>query len=193
VDSLPPTTAADVWPAIHSTAGRAEHCITAIARLAMLGPWTEQTDRVIPDALRILDQMTWAAAGLPDTVALPSRQPLHARLAESWSAGPRAADMIRRALVLVADHELNPSTYATRVAASAHAPLGACVLAGLATLVGPLQGGVTGQVRDFLANPRVVADPANAVAARIACGKRVPGFGQPLYPHGDWSNGRTAG
>jgi citrate synthase len=185
VGSLPSTIADDVWPTIHSTAGRAEDCIAAIARLAMLGPCTEQRDRVIPDALRILDQMAWAAAGLPDTIALPSRQPLHARLAESWGAGPRAADVIRRALVLVADHELNPSTYATRVAASARAPLGACVLAGLATLIGPLQGGATGQVRDFLANPDVASDPANAVAARIACGKRVPGFGQPLYPHGD--------
>lgn len=184
VDSLPPTTAAaDAWPTIHSTAGKGEDCIAAIARLAMLGPWTEQTDRVIPDALRILDQMARAAAGQP--MALPSRQPLHARLAESWGAGSRAADMIRRALVLAADHELNPSTYATRVAASAHAPLGACVLAGLATLIGPLQGGATGQVRDFLADPDVVSNPPIAVAARIACGKRVPGFGQPLYPHGD--------
>jgi citrate synthase len=185
LDNLPPTTAAGSWPAIHSTAGKVEDCIAAIARLAMLGPWTEQTDRVIPDALRILDQMAWVAAGLPDTAPLPSRQPMHARLAETWGAGPRAADMIRRVLVLMADHELNPSTYATRVAASVHAPLGACVLAGLATLVGPLHGGVTGQVGKFLADPHVVSDPAEAVAAKIASGGRVPGFGQPLYPYGD--------
>ena len=66
---------------------------------------------------------------------------MHERLASAWGVGPKAADLIRRALVLTADHELNVSTYAARVVASTRAPLGACVLAGLAALVGPLHGG----------------------------------------------------
>jgi citrate synthase len=93
--------------------------------------------------------------------------------------------LIRRTLVLTADHELNASTYATRVVASTRAPLGACLLAGLTALVGPLHGGMTNEVRHLLADPLVAADPSGAIAVRLARGERIPAFGHPLYPDGD--------
>jgi citrate synthase len=151
----------------------------------MAGRWTGRTESVLPDAMRILDRVAWAASGLPGVVVKPSALPMHMRLAGAWGVGAKGADMIRRALVLMADHELNASTYATRVVASTRAPLGACVLGGLAALVGPLHGGVTNELRAFLAEPAVVADPAGAVATRLARGERVPAFGHPLYPDGD--------
>ena len=45
---------------------------------------------------------------------------IHNRLALAWGLGPGGpgADLIRRILVLVADHELNASAFAARVAAS---------------------------------------------------------------------------
>jgi len=112
--------------------------------------------------VRILDRMAWAACGLPGAAARPSSLPMHARLAAAWGVDARAADLIRRALVLTADHELNASTYTTRVVASTRAPLGACVLAGLTALVGPLHGGMTDELRALLADPAVRADPAGA-------------------------------
>ena len=123
-----------------------------------------------------------AASG---TAVQASSLPLHERLASAWGVGPKAADLIRRALVLTADHELNVSTYAARVVASTRAPLGACILAGLAALVGPLHGGMTNEVRAMLADPSVAADPEGAIAIRLARGERIPGFGHPLYPDGD--------
>ena len=45
------------------------------------------------------------------------KDPLHRRLATAWRA-PEAEDILRRALVLLADHELNASTFASRTAAS---------------------------------------------------------------------------
>ena len=134
----------------------------------------------------------WTAS-LPDAVAHPGSHglgggrsarchranrpslPLHERLASAWGVGPKAADLIRRALVLTADHELNASTYATRVVASTRAPLGACVLAGLAALVGPLHGGMTNELRHLLADPSVAADPPAAIAVgwRAANGSRL--------------------
>ena len=54
---------------------------------------------------------------------------------------PDAADILRRALVLLADHELNASTFATRVAVSTGAPLAAGVLSGLATALDRCTGG----------------------------------------------------
>ncbi len=173
------------WPHAGATPGVAGSCIAAMADLVMAGRWSGNVESVLPDAMRILDRMAWAAPGLPRTAVLPSSLPLHERLASAWGVGPKGADLIRRALVLLADHELNASTYAARVTASTRAPLGACVLAGLTALIGPLHGGVTNELRHLLADPAVVADPEGALAVRLARGEHIPAFGQPLYPNGD--------
>ena len=87
--------------------------------------------------------------------------------------------------MLTADHELNASTFAARVAASTGAPLAASALAGLAALSGPLHGGMTVQVNGFIAEVRRASDPRAAAMQRLAQGLDVPGFGHPLYPNGD--------
>jgi citrate synthase len=112
-----------------------------------------------------------------------SHGPLHLRLARAWGR-PAAADVIRRALVLLADHELNASTFATRVAASTGTALSASVLAGFATLSGPLHGGAAAAVHTLaLSAQRLGAQ--EAVAAALAQGSGLPAFGHPLYPDGD--------
>ena len=75
--------------------------------------------------------------------------PVHTRLAKAWRK-PKAQDILRRTLVLLADHELNASTFAVRVAASTGASLSACLLAGLATLTGPLHGGAARALSSLL-------------------------------------------
>jgi len=184
-DTLPQPRASAAWPRARLAPGSAERCIGAMADLAMAGRWAGKLESVLPDAMRILDRIAWAAAGLPGINVAPSSLPLHERLASAWGCGPKATDMIRRAMVLLADHELNASTYATRVVASTRAPLGACVLAGLTALVGPLHGGATNEVRHLLADPTIATDTEDAIAIRLARGERIPAFGQPLYPDGD--------
>jgi citrate synthase len=110
--------------------------------------------------------------------------PIHVRLAEAWNAGPHGADLIRRALVLLADHELNPSTFAARVAASTGASLAAAALAGLSALSGPLHGGMSARVEAFIGEAGRVGAEA-AVRARLAQGLPIPGFSHQLYPAGD--------
>jgi len=185
VDALPRANSATTWPRARGDVGSAERCIAAMADLVAAGRWTGRVDGVLLDATRIHDRIAWAAAGLPGTEVRASSRPMHQRLAGAWGVSAKAADLIRRALVLIADHELNTSTYATRVVASTRAPLGACILAGLAALIGPLHGGMTNEVRALLAEPTVMADPAGAIAIRLARGERIPAFGQPLYPDGD--------
>ncbi len=185
VEALPAPRSRAAWPRAQVPAGAAESCIAAMADLAMAGLWTGRVEGVLPDAMRVLNRMAWSSAGLAGTDVQPSARPIHERLASVWGVGTDAADMIRRALVLTADHELNASTYATRVVASTRAPLGACILAGLAALVGPLHGGMTNEVRHLLADPAVAADPAASIAIRLARGERIPAFGHPLYPNGD--------
>ena len=110
--------------------------------------------------------------------------PIHERLGRAWGCGHAGCDLIRRTLILLADHELNPSTFAARVAASTGASLAAASLAGLATLSGPLHGGLADRVRRLAREARL-SGPEEAVAARMAHWPSAPGFGHPLYPDGD--------
>jgi citrate synthase len=109
--------------------------------------------------------------------------PVHTHLAKAWRK-PQAQDILRRTLVLLADHELNASTFAVRVAASTGASLSACLLAGLATLTGPLHGGAARALSSLLDAARQVG--ANeAVREWLHRGEPLPAFGHPLYPGGD--------
>ncbi|TPJ68794.1 citrate synthase [Mesorhizobium sp. B2-7-1] len=116
--------------------------------------------------------------------ATPGSDPVHARLAQGWSVEGAGADLIRKALVLLADHELNASTFAARVAASTGAPIAACLLAGLATLTGPRHGGA-GAAAIALVEDAERLGPDEAIARWLAHDRPLPGFGHPLYPEGD--------
>lgn len=89
------------------------------------------------------------------------------------------------ALVLIADHELNASSFAARVAASTDASLLACITAALATLSGPRHGGACDRVEALLDEAATLPRPSDVIERRARRGEPVPGFGHPLYPHGD--------
>ena len=116
--------------------------------------------------------------------ATPSRaMPMHLRMASAWRR-PRAADDLRRALVLLADHELNASTFAARVTASTGASVAACLLTGLSTLTGPLHGGASAAVQALMRNAAAIGTEA-AVREWLAHDRPLAAFGHPLYPNGD--------
>src|SRR5581483_5712556 len=130
------------------------------------------------------------AAGVVETltramVSSPSRGDgaIHQQIASAWGRA-QAVDIVRRALVLLADHELNASTFATRVVISTGAPLSAGVLSGLATLSGPLHGRAALGVQEIMASVRRVG-AGNTVREWLAQGRPIAGFGHPLYPAGD--------
>ncbi len=115
-----------------------------------------------------------AVRGMP--VERSARGPMAARVRSALGArtDPGAIRMIDRALVLSAEHELNASTFAARVAASTGADPYAVVGAGIATLSGPKHGGMTDRV-DALFRARLFSPDEDAPL----------GFGHPLYPDGD--------
>lgn len=92
---------------------------------------------------------------------------------------------VNEALVLSADHELNVSTFAARVASSSGANLAASIVAALAALSGPLHGAATARVEALVAEIDKPERAAEVVRARLDRGESVPGFGHPLYPDGD--------
>ena len=115
----------------------------------------------------------------------PSPEPLHLQIARSWAPkNKHAADLIRRALVLLADHELNASTFTVRCAASTGLNLFDSIIAGLVAWKGPKHGGA-GVLAAQLLKTLVDGDVAPLVRERVALGERFAGFGHGVYRHGD--------
>jgi citrate synthase len=106
-------------------------------------------------------------------------------LARAWGAGARGADVIRHALILCADHELNVSSFTARCVASAGSNPYAVVIAGLAALEGTRHGGASARVESALASMRRASNLRAALAARVRRGEPLDGFGHPLYARGD--------
>jgi citrate synthase len=117
--------------------------------------------------------------------AEPSSELLHQQIAKAWAPDNKhAPDLIRRALVLLADHELNASTFTVRCAASTGLNLYDAVIAGLAALKGPMHGGA-GVLASRLVKTLIDQDAEPVIRERVALGERFAGFGHGVYKRGD--------
>ena len=161
-------------------AGGVEEAFVLLAhRAASDLPTVGRTPAVLrAEAAEIMADVGGALAGTG-----PAGTPLHLRLAARWQR-PQAADRLRRALVLLADHELNASTFAARVTASTGASLAACVLSGLSALTGPLHGTAAMAALSLMGEADRVG-PEAAVLRHLGQGAPIPALGHPLYPEGD--------
>src|SRR5258706_652473 len=114
-----------------------------------------------------------------------SGESLHLQIARAWAPDNKhAADLIRRALVLLADHELNASTFTVRCAASTGMNLYDAIIAGLVALKGPKHVGA-GVLAAQLVKTLVNGEVAPVIRERVALGERFAGFGHGVYKHGD--------
>ncbi len=92
-----------------------------------------------------------------------------------------SARALDTALVLRADNELNPSTFAARVTAATGADVYGSVLAALSALAGPRHGWHT---RKVMAALEEIGTPENVepwVRGRLAQRQKLPGFGHVVY------------
>lgn len=177
---------------------------TAVSLSAALDPDARSSDQGanLRKATRLLTLV-------PETVAAwqrlrTGREPVAARadlghaayflwLLEGREPAPEVARVMDVVLTLHADHELNASTFAARVAVATLADLHAAAVAAIATLKGPRHGGAN---EDVLALLREIGDPAGAeafVEARVGARAgmtraqradaraRMPGFGHRVY------------
>src|SRR5258705_1907565 len=88
------------------------------------------------------------------------------------------------ALILHADHELNASTFAARVAAATLTDLHSAIVAAIGTLKGPLHGGANADVMRLLLEIGKDAPPErvdDVVRAKLARKEKIPGFGHRVY------------
>lgn len=91
------------------------------------------------------------------------------------------AHVLDVALILQADHELNASTFTTRVVAGTLADMYSCVVAGLGALSGPLHGGANTAVMKMLLEIGSVDKVENYIKDALAKKKKIMGFGHAVY------------
>ncbi len=97
------------------------------------------------------------------------------------STAIRAFDI---ALTLHADHELNASTFAARVAAATLTDIYSAVVAAIGTLKGPLHGGANAEVMKMLLDLGQTASGDrvdDVIRGKLARKEKIPGFGHRVY------------
>ena len=118
----------------------------------------------------------------PDPVLSHAANFLYMLTGERPSAlATRAFDV---ALVLHADHELNASTFAARVAAATLTDIHSAIVGAIGALKGPLHGGANADVMRLLLEIGADAAPEKAeevVRAKLAHKEKIPGFGHRVY------------
>jgi len=128
---------------------------------------TYQRLRTGADAVEPRDDLGVAANFL---YALTGKQP-----------DPQTARDFDVVLVLYADHTLNASTFAARVAAATLADMYAAATAAVATLQGPLHGGAIEEVREMLEDIGTPDRAPGWVRERLAARQKIMGFGHRVY------------
>jgi citrate synthase len=145
-------------------------------------------ERVALTGWRILRLLTATATQTSPSAARGTRPAvvtIEQSLARAWRLNARAADLVRRTLILCADHELNVSSFTARCVASAGSHPYAVVIAALAALEGSRHGGATARVDAMLDALRHARTKTSALADRLRRGEPVDGVGHPLYRDGD--------
>ena len=88
------------------------------------------------------------------------------------------------ALTLHADHELNASTFAARVAAATLTDIYSAIVAAIGTLKGPLHGGANAEVMKLLLELGQTASGNrvdDVIRGKLARKEKIPGFGHRVY------------
>jgi hypothetical protein len=160
----------------------------------VLGVWLAARVALAKSRVAQGDASEADAVDAPEALGVPPRRAVALVVAAMFSAlqlwGSLAATRWAfpapdlSALVLLADHELNASTFAARVTASTGASVAACLLTGLSTLTGPLHGGASAAVQALMRNAAAIGTDA-AVREWLAHDRPLAAFGHPLYPNGD--------
>jgi citrate synthase len=91
------------------------------------------------------------------------------------------ANYLDKALILHADHELNPSTFSARVTISTLSDIHSAITSAIGTLKGPLHGGANEQVIRMLRDIGSVDNVEDYIIGLLKKKERVMGFGHRVY------------
>lgn len=182
-NNMPPST--PDFEAVRAAMADCQPLARAIALTALAGgedprAFNKSSSGRAETGARVMRLVTSAILGTP-----PSPAPIHEQIAAVWAPNePRAIDLIRRAVVLLAEHELNASAYTVRCATSTDINFYEATVAGLAALKGRRHGGA-GPLAARLLDVLSVGDIAANIRERSILGEDFHGFGHAVYENGD--------
>jgi citrate synthase len=138
---------------------------------------------------RAVAQTGWRIVNLLASVAVESAEledSVEETLHKRWiPKTPHAVELLRAALILCADHELNVSSFTARCVASAGSSPYAVVVAGLTAIEVAKHGGMSEKVEAMFDDLRRARDVRKALADRLRRHEPIYGFGHRLYAEGD--------
>ena len=117
---------------------------------------------------------------------LPTAEPIPDFIGRQLKLADVEVDLVRRLLILSADHGFEPGTVAVRALAGCGVTPWRAVMGGLSVSVGRRTrvsniDAISRFMSELIASP----DPDKTVVRRIRDGEPLPGFESILYPHGD--------
>lgn len=95
------------------------------------------------------------------------------------------ADALSRYMTSTIDHGFNASTFTARVVASTGADVGACLVAAIGALSGPLHGGAPSRALELLDEIGTADRVDQVVRDKVERGGRIMGFGHAVYRTND--------
>lgn len=152
---------------------------------------TEISDGTSVTAARLLIQTMAGCLGLlQPKVRFAARRPSEALAtfilrASRIETSPPALRALNGAMIVLADNELAPATFAARIAASTNADLFNCVAAAIGSHVGFSTGTATQKVETALLQSTCTRDLVQRMPLVREYGASLFGFNHPMYPDGD--------
>lgn len=170
--------------------GKSSEGLPFITRAQSMLPIVAARDPLAYDLRpRAVANTGWRILNLLASVATESseiEERIEETLQKRWlPRNTQAAELIRAALILSADHELNVSSFTARCVASAGSNPYSVVIAGLSAMEGAKHGGMSARIETMFDELRRARDVKKALGERLRRGETVLGFGHPLYPGGD--------
>lgn len=116
----------------------------------------------------------------------PTTEPIHKYISHHLGVSPAQTELVRRQLVLAADHGFESGAVAVRALASTGVTPWRAVIAGLSVTLGcRTRLSRWGAVNRLLTEIVAGQSPTQPILDRLRAGESVPGFDTPLHPHGD--------
>jgi len=160
---------------------------TAISALSVPGddwpPTYEQAIQILAKAPTILTYYYNLTNGLPERAPNPKLD--HAANYLYMLHGGEPSEVDVRALdtywMLSADHDMNASTFTSRVVTSTQADVVSAIVAAISALIGPLHGGTPALIDDMLDSVGTEENAEPWLRSQLDQGKRLMGFGHRVY------------
>jgi citrate synthase len=153
-------------------------------------PMDKSREANLRRAMRIIAQMPTIVAAhwrlrqgeepVPPTAELGHAANFYYML-HGHAPGEVEASILDMCLTLMAEHELNASTFAVRVVASTLSDLYAAFTAGLGALNGPLHGAANTEVMKMLLEVEQTNNIDGFVQGALTARRRIMGFGHRVY------------